>query len=92
MSARKLRSNRKTTQPPSRIPLSPELIYSGDKEAALASGVSPATIFRARDCGSLKFYRRGARILISGAFLLDWLKQGEEGGRDVKEGGQDVVA
>lgn len=45
-------------------------------EAALAAGVSNPTIWRALDCGHLKCYRIGRRVIVSGQHLLDWLAAG----------------
>jgi hypothetical protein len=57
---------------PNTLPVQPETVYT-EGALALALGLPPATLQRARREGRLRFVRQGHRILFLGQWILDWL-------------------
>jgi hypothetical protein len=58
---------------PPTLCIDPDTIYS-EGAVALALDLPLATLARARREGRLRYSRQGQRILIRGAWLLEWLE------------------
>jgi hypothetical protein len=60
------------------VRIDPEGIYDGDSLYA-ELGVSAQALSRSRRDGSLKFARKGSRILYLGRWVLNWIAADAEG-------------
>jgi hypothetical protein len=59
------------------LPIEAQAIYT-EGAIALALGIPLATLSRARREKTLRFTRKGRRVLILGQWLLDWMESDAE--------------